>query len=29
VYRESSGLLLLIFGLFDAVDEFYADNNLG
>jgi hypothetical protein len=29
VYRESSGILLLISGLFNAVDEFHAGNNLG
>jgi hypothetical protein len=29
VYRESSGVLLLISGLFNAVDEFHAGNNLG
>jgi putative transposase len=29
VYRESSGVLLLISGLFDAIDEFHAANDLG
>jgi hypothetical protein len=29
VYEESSGVLLLISGLFDAIDEFHAGNDLG
>jgi hypothetical protein len=28
VYRASSGCLLLISGLFDAIDEFHAGNDL-
>jgi len=29
MYGESSGILLLIFGLFNAVDEFHTGENIG